>query len=97
MPVAEPEWSGAHKGLCLYVARLLQPVWEESIVASVPGAAPSFSCSLPQPSLEVRLHGRLLCLTKMHGQKDALLKILCSSLGTVLELYNEQAVQVALS
>lgn len=26
VPVAEPEWSGAHKGICLYLARLLQ-VW----------------------------------------------------------------------
>lgn len=24
VPVAEPEWSGAHKGLCLYLSRLLQ-------------------------------------------------------------------------
>ena len=29
VPVAEPDWSGAHHGLCLYASRVLQAVWDE--------------------------------------------------------------------
>jgi len=32
--MAEPEWSAAYKGLCLYIARVLQPVWEEESMGS---------------------------------------------------------------
>lgn len=32
VPVAEPEWSGAHHGLCLYASRVLQAVWDEQVV-----------------------------------------------------------------
>ncbi len=66
--MAEPEWSGAHKGLCMYVARLLQPVWEEAIMRPVQGASPSSSsCRLPQATLEVHSNpflpaAFLLCL-----------------------------------
>lgn len=31
VPVAEPEWSGAHHGLCLYASRVLQAVWDEQV------------------------------------------------------------------
>jgi hypothetical protein len=31
VPVAEPEWSGAHHGLCLYASRVLQVVWDEQV------------------------------------------------------------------
>jgi len=52
--VAEPEWSGAHKGLCTYVARLLQPVWEEPIVVPIQSSSSAaFACSLPAVTLEV--------------------------------------------
>lgn len=30
-PNPEPDWSAAHRGLCLYIARLLQPVWDMRI------------------------------------------------------------------
>lgn len=36
-PNPEPDWSAAHKGLCVYVARLLQPVWENRIVGVANG------------------------------------------------------------
>lgn len=31
VPVAEPEWSGAHRGLCLYASRVLQAAWDEQV------------------------------------------------------------------
>jgi hypothetical protein len=31
VPVAEPEWSSAHQGVCLYASRLLQAVWDEQV------------------------------------------------------------------
>lgn len=31
VPVSEPEWSGAHHGLCLYVSRVLQAAWDEQV------------------------------------------------------------------
>ena len=31
VPVSEPEWSGAHHGLCLYASRVLQAVWDEQV------------------------------------------------------------------
>ena len=51
--MAEPEWSGAHKGLCMYVARLLQPVWEEAVMAPLQGNAAVLSCRLPTATLQV--------------------------------------------
>ncbi|MEW5305512.1 MAG: hypothetical protein WDW36_008046 [Sanguina aurantia] len=36
-PNPEPNWSAAHKGLCVYVARLLQPVWENRVVGVASG------------------------------------------------------------
>ena len=32
VPVSEPEWSAAHRGLCLYANRLLAPVAEQAVV-----------------------------------------------------------------
>ena len=51
--MAEPEWSGAHKGLCMYVARLLQPVWEEAVMVPMQGNAAVLSCRLPTATLQV--------------------------------------------
>eukprot|EP00879_Flechtneria_rotunda_P022745 GHRR01024022.1.p1 GENE.GHRR01024022.1~~GHRR01024022.1.p1 ORF type:complete len:934 (+),score=353.75 GHRR01024022.1:671-3472(+) len=31
-PNPEPEWSGAHKGLALYISRLLAPVWDNKLI-----------------------------------------------------------------
>lgn len=51
VPVAEPEWSGAHKGLCLYVARLLQPIWDELIVEPLRSSPPLLRCAVSVDSL----------------------------------------------
>ncbi len=32
VPVSEPDWSAAHRGLCLYANRLLAPVAEQPVV-----------------------------------------------------------------
>ena len=61
VPVAEPEWSGAHKGLCLYVARLLQPNWEQSVVAAQQQNNTLLSCRLPAAMLQA-LEDRLRSL-----------------------------------
>jgi hypothetical protein len=31
-PHPEPQWSGAHRGLALYVSRLLTPVWDVKVI-----------------------------------------------------------------
>ncbi|KAL4426022.1 hypothetical protein ABPG75_010038 [Micractinium tetrahymenae] len=51
VPVAEPEWSGAHHGLCLYASRVLQAVWDEQVVASMRGS-PLLKCKLPLEALQ---------------------------------------------
>lgn len=51
VPVAEPEWSGAHKGLCLYVARLLQPTWDELITAPMRSSRHLLRCALSMDDL----------------------------------------------
>ena len=52
VPVVEPEWSGAHKGLCLYVARLLQPAWDELIAAPLRASPALVRCALPLEALQ---------------------------------------------
>jgi nuclear pore complex protein Nup155 len=52
VPVAEPEWSGAHKGLCLYVARLLQPAWDELVVSPLRSSPGLYQCALPIEALQ---------------------------------------------
>ena len=55
MPVAEPEWSAAYRGLCLYMARVLQPVWEEEIVVPVSPGSQSLRANIPHQTLLVGL------------------------------------------
>jgi nuclear pore complex protein Nup155 len=43
VPVAEPDWSGAHKGLALHVSRMLSNIWDESV--AVPATSTSTSGS----------------------------------------------------
>ncbi len=54
VPVAEPEWSAAYRGLCAHVARLLQPAWELPLVerAGSGGGAPLRS-RIPADALQV--------------------------------------------
>ena len=39
--MAEPEWSAAYKGLCLYMARVLQPAWEEELMVPLSPGSPA--------------------------------------------------------
>ena len=52
-PNPEPDWSSAHRGLCLYVSRLLQPVWDQR-VASPKGKGGLLACRFSGESVEVR-------------------------------------------
>ncbi|KAK9837777.1 hypothetical protein WJX74_004885, partial [Apatococcus lobatus] len=52
VPVAEPEWSAAHRGLCLYLARILQPAWDEPIARQAAGPSQPPSCPLSKRSLQ---------------------------------------------
>lgn len=53
MPVAEPEWSAGYKGLCLYVARVLQPAWEEPVMAPVSRSSSQLRPNIPDATLQV--------------------------------------------
>ena len=55
MPVAEPEWSAAYRGLCLFMARVLQPAWEEEIVVPVSPGSKSLRANIPHQTLLVRI------------------------------------------
>jgi len=52
--VAEPEWSAAYRGLCAYVARLLQPAWELPVVERAgAGADAPLRARIPSAALQV--------------------------------------------
>ena len=53
MPVAEPDWSGAHRGLCLYVSRLLQPFLAQTPVAPPQPGDSNLTCQLSPEALQV--------------------------------------------
>ena len=53
VPVAEPEWSAAYKGLCLYMARVLQPAWEEEIMVPISPGSPALKPNIPHHTLMV--------------------------------------------
>ena len=55
VPVADPEWSGAHVGLCLYVGRLLQPLWETQVIGHPTGTGGKsiLDCRILPSTLEV--------------------------------------------
>lgn len=44
VPIEEPEWSAAHKGICLVVSRLLRAMWDEPLFAHT-SSAPEFLSS----------------------------------------------------
>ena len=53
VPVAEPEWSAAYKGLCLYMARVLQPAWEEEIMVPISPGSQTLQPNIPHHMLMV--------------------------------------------
>ncbi|KAK9806121.1 hypothetical protein WJX72_002210 [[Myrmecia] bisecta] len=67
VPVAEPEWSGAHKGLALFLSRLLRPAWEEEVVGPVAGSSGLLQCRIPAAVLQV-LEDRLRALDLFLGE-----------------------------
>jgi nuclear pore complex protein Nup155 len=44
VPIEEPEWSAAHKGICLVVSRLLRGIWDEPLFTYI-SSAPEFLSS----------------------------------------------------
>lgn len=63
VPIAEPEWSGAHKGICMYVARLLQPAWDEPMVVHSKSSSDLLLCTVSTDGLSM-LEARLRALDK---------------------------------
>ncbi|CAL8471349.1 g10891 [Coccomyxa elongata] len=61
VPLAEPEWSAAYKGLCLYVARVLQPAWEEAVTVPVSRGSSQQKANIPTATLQA-LEDRLRAL-----------------------------------
>ena len=53
VPLAEPEWSAAYKGLCLYIARVLQPAWEEAVTVPVSRGSSQQKANIPTATLQV--------------------------------------------
>ena len=53
LPVAEPSWSAAHRGLCLFASRLLHPVWEVALVRPVAKNSPVIAAVLDVVVLQV--------------------------------------------
>jgi hypothetical protein len=53
VPVAEPEWSGTHKGLCLYVSRLLGGAWDEAVVVPLRSSPQLVRSRLSAEALQV--------------------------------------------
>lgn len=55
VPVAEPQWSGAHKGLALFLARLLAPLGDRPLAAPADARRPDgmLVCTLPPDALQV--------------------------------------------
>ena len=51
--MAEPDGSEEYKGLCLYMARVLQPVWEEEIMVPVSQGSPALKANIPHHMLMV--------------------------------------------
>ena len=54
MPVAEPEWSAAYRGLCLYITCVLQPAWDEEVVVPVSPGSQYLRANIPHQTLLVR-------------------------------------------
>ena len=79
VPVAEPEWSAAYKGLCLYMARVVQPVWEEEIVVPLSPGSNALKANIPHNMLMVRQASPSQCShkspSKLWSAKEKQLRI----------------------
>jgi hypothetical protein len=50
----EPQWSGAHRGLALYVSRLLAPVWDVRIITPSANNPNVWKARLTEKTMMVR-------------------------------------------
>lgn len=69
--MAEPDWSGAHRGLCLYVSRLLQPFLAKMPVAPPKPGDSNLTCQLSPESLQVLLQNLTLSSQVLDQQNEA--------------------------
>ena len=53
VPVAEPEWSASHKGVCLYAWRVLQAAWDAPVAAASRAAPQLLKCKFSADALQV--------------------------------------------
>jgi hypothetical protein len=53
-PNPEPDWSGAHKGLAVYISRLLAPIWEAKLITPSSRDANVWKARLSDGSMTVR-------------------------------------------
>lgn len=55
VPVAEPQWSGAHQGLALFLGRLLAPLGDRPLAAPIDPRRPDgmLACTLHPEALQV--------------------------------------------
>lgn len=53
-PNPEPDWSGAHKGLAVYISRLLAPIWEAKLITPSASNANVWKARLSERSMTVR-------------------------------------------
>jgi nuclear pore complex protein Nup155 len=53
-PNPEPDWSGAHKGLAVYISRLLAPIWEAKLITPSSSNANVWKARLSDGSMTVR-------------------------------------------
>ena len=55
-PNPEPDWSSAHRGMCLYISRLLRPVWDQRVAAPKSKGGP-LHCRFSDQAIEVCVGG----------------------------------------
>ena len=58
-PHPEPQWSGGHRGLALYVSRLLTPVWDVKVITPSRGNAAVWKARLTEQTMSVSVAARL--------------------------------------
>lgn len=75
VPLAEPEWSAAYKGLCLYIARVLQPAWEEAVTVPVSRGSSQQKANIPTATLQVAVEPNLF--VHLSGKKK--MRLQCST------------------
>jgi hypothetical protein len=54
-PNPEPDWSGAHKGLAVYISRLLAPMWEAKLITPSSSNTNVWKARLSDSSMTVRM------------------------------------------